>query len=176
MGVHARQGNGRAAKLLPLAGVEEADLADAALLSSLADDTPEGRSIVTLGEERYGLAPRELDDAVLVPFTAETRMSGVDLPAPGGTVRSVRKGAVDSVRRWVGEQGGSAPGDLDPIADGIAAAGGKPLAVADGLPALCRPDGRTSMAKRPGRVAFSGRLAQLVRAAGLQPKRAERHA
>ena len=59
--------DGRAAELLPLVGVEEADLADAALLSSLADDTPEGRSIVTLGEERYGLAPRELDDAVLCP-------------------------------------------------------------------------------------------------------------
>ena len=77
-------------------GVQEQDLADAAMLSSLADETPEGRSIVTLAEEHYGLTARALGDATLVPFTAQTRMSGVDLDG-----RRIRKGAADSVRRWV---------------------------------------------------------------------------
>ncbi len=71
------------------------------LLSSLADETPEGRSIVALAEERYGLQPVDMPDAELVPFTAQTRMSGIEWQG-----RSIRKGAADSVRRWVEEQGG----------------------------------------------------------------------
>jgi len=120
-------GNRQAAEFLPLPGVDETDLADAAQLSSLADETPEGRSIVVLAKERYGLRERELSGATLVPFTAQTRMSGVDLDG-----RSIRKGATDSVRRWVQEQGGHEPPALAAIVDGIATGGGTPLAVAEG--------------------------------------------
>jgi K+-transporting ATPase ATPase B chain len=120
-------GNRMAHEFLPVAGVGEADLADAALLSSLADETPEGRSIVTLAQDRYGLTPRDLPGAELVPFTAQTRMSGVDLEG-----RSIRKGATDSVRRWVEEQGGTVPADLTAIVEGIAREGGTPLTVTDG--------------------------------------------
>jgi K+-transporting ATPase ATPase B chain len=120
-------GNRQAAEFLPVPGVDERDLADAALLSSLADETPEGRSIVAFAEERYGLPRRDLLHAELVPFTAQTRMSGVDFDH-----RRIRKGATDSVRRWVTEQGGSIPDALDVIVDGIATRGGTPLTVADG--------------------------------------------
>ena len=82
------------------------------LLSSLADETPEGRSIVALAEERYGLEPRDMPGAELVPFTAQTRMSGIEWQG-----RSIRKGAADSVRRWVEEQGGQVPADLAPIVE-----------------------------------------------------------
>jgi K+-transporting ATPase ATPase B chain len=120
-------GNRQAAEFLPLPGVTEQDLADAAQLSSLADETPEGRSIVVLAKDRYGLRERELSGATLVPFTAQTRMSGVDIEG-----RSIRKGATDSVRRWVEEAGGNVPNELDPIVEGISKSGGTPLAVADG--------------------------------------------
>ncbi len=83
------------------------------MLSSLADETPEGRSIVTFAEEHYGLEPRELADAELVAFTAQTRMSGVDFEG-----HTIRKGAADSVRRWVVEQGGDVPDELETIVDG----------------------------------------------------------
>src|SRR5437016_4853253 len=125
-------GNRQAAEFLPLQGVSEEDLADAAQLSSLADETPEGRSIVVLAKERYGLRERELVGATLVAFTAQTRMSGVDLEARDGhPARSIRKGATDSVRRWVTEQGGHVPDGLEPIVDRIATFGGTPLVVAD---------------------------------------------
>jgi len=120
-------GNREADAFLAAPGVSEAELADAAQLSSLADETPEGRSIVILAKERYGLRGRALEGAVLVPFTAQTRMSGVDL---GG--RRIRKGAVDALRRWVEEQGGHVPDEVGVTVDGIAAAGGTPLLVADG--------------------------------------------
>jgi K+-transporting ATPase ATPase B chain len=119
-------GNRQADALLPVDGVTEHELADAAQLSSLADETPEGRSIVVLAKERYGLRERELQGAELVPFTAQTRMSGVDL---GG--RSVRKGAADSVRRWVEDQGGAVSPELGQVVDSIAAQGGTPLVVAE---------------------------------------------
>ena len=90
----------QADEFVPAAAWTERELADAAQLSSLADETPEGRSIVVLAKERYGLRERELHGAELVPFTAQTRMSGVDLP----TAAAIRKGAADSVRRWVEEQ------------------------------------------------------------------------
>src|SRR5947209_7422410 len=125
-------GNRQAAELLALAGVSEEDLADAAQLSSLADETPEGRSIVVLAKERYGLQERELVGAALVAFTAQTRMSGVDLQAHDGVpARSIRKGATDSVRRWVTEQGGHVPDGLEPIVERISTSGGTPLVVAD---------------------------------------------
>jgi potassium-transporting ATPase ATP-binding subunit len=128
-------GNRQAAEFISLPGVEERELAEAALVSSLADETPEGRSIVTFAEEQYGLTPQEIPNAELVPFTAQTRMSGVnfvDLSSSGGARREIRKGAADSVRRWVSEQGGAIPDALDVIVDGIATRGGTPLTVAEG--------------------------------------------
>ena len=119
-------GNRQAAEFIPVPGVLDHELATAAHLSSLADETPEGRSIVTLANERYGLLRTTLDHAELVPFTAQTRMSGVDLE--GG---SVRKGATDAVRRWVEAAGGDVPEAMDTIAHGIASDGGTPLTVAE---------------------------------------------
>jgi K+-transporting ATPase ATPase B chain len=119
-------GNRQASDLLPVPGVLDHELADAAYLSSLADETPEGRSIVALAEERYGLQRQSLDRAELVPFTAQTRMSGVNLDT-----RSIRKGATDSVRKWIESEGGTVPEALDTIAHGIATDGGTPLAVAE---------------------------------------------
>ena len=118
-------GNRQAAEFIPLPGVEERELADAAQLSSLADETPEGRSIVVLAKERYGIREREIGAGTLVPFTAETRMSGVDL---NGT--KVRKGASDAIERWVEADGGTVPPELGPIVDRIATSGGTPLVVA----------------------------------------------
>ena len=124
-------GNRQAAEFLPLPGVEARDLADAAQLSSFADETPEGRSIVVLAKERYGLRERALTGARLVPFTAQTRMSGVELDG-----RSIRKGAGDAVRRWIAEQGGTVPEPLDQLVAGIARDGGTPLVVAENGTAL----------------------------------------
>jgi K+-transporting ATPase ATPase B chain len=124
-------GNRQAAAFLPMPGVTEAELADAAQLSSLADETPEGRSIVVLAKERYGLrerelAPMDMSRAELVPFTAQTRMSGVDFEG-----RHIRKGAADSVKRYVVEQGGTIPPELDVQVEGIATQGGTPLTVVE---------------------------------------------
>src|SRR5262249_4235099 len=119
-------GNRQAAEFLPVPGVDEQRLAEAALASSMADETPEGRSIVDLAEEQYGLPPVDMPDAELVPFTAQTRMSGID---QGGT--SIRKGATDSVRAWVTENGGTVPDDLAPIVERISTNGGTPLTVAE---------------------------------------------
>jgi K+-transporting ATPase ATPase B chain len=119
-------GNRQAVEFLPLAGVKIEELADAAQLSSLADETPEGRSIVVLAKERYGLRARELtgQDAVFHPFTAQTRMSGVDL---NGAV--IRKGAAEAVKRALTERGARIPPELDTIVVRIAQSGGTPLAV-----------------------------------------------
>jgi K+-transporting ATPase ATPase B chain len=126
-------GNRQAVELIPLAGVLETDLADAAQLSSLADETPEGRSIVVLAKDRYGLRARELAaaEARFIPFSAHTRMSGVDIGA-----RQVRKGAADAVLHFVESCGGTAPPDLDAIVERVAKTGGTPLVVADGARAL----------------------------------------
>ncbi|EFL22707.1 K+-transporting ATPase, B subunit [Streptomyces himastatinicus ATCC 53653] len=124
-------GNRQAAEFVPVDGATEAELADAAQLSSLADETPEGRSIVVLAKEVYGLRARhegELGHAAsltFVPFTAQTRMSGVDVD---GT--SVRKGAAGAVMAWVRERGGLIPADAQEKVDAISAAGGTPLLVA----------------------------------------------
>jgi K+-transporting ATPase ATPase B chain len=107
--------------------MDERTLAEAAMLSSLADETPEGRSIVSFVAERYGLVVPEAPDAVLVPFTAQTRMSGMDFKDG----RSVRKGAADSVRRLVEEEGGHVPIELSPIVDGVSRDGATPLVVMD---------------------------------------------
>jgi len=124
-------GNRQAAEFLALPGVEEGELADAAQLSSLADETPEGRSIVVLAKERYGLRERHLAEGTLVPFTAETRMSGVDLDG-----RSIRKGAADAIRRWIEAGGGSVPPALNATVEAIARSGGTPLVVASDSTAL----------------------------------------
>jgi potassium-transporting ATPase ATP-binding subunit len=121
-------GNRQASDFLPVEGVTEDQLADAAQLSSLADETPEGRSIVVLAKTRYGLRERhegELAGAVFVPFTAQTRMSGVNMT--GG--RQIRKGAASAVIAWVRDNGGTMPHQTGELVDGIAASGGTPLVV-----------------------------------------------
>jgi potassium-transporting ATPase ATP-binding subunit len=123
-------GNRQASEFLPVNGVSVEELADAAQLSSLADYTPEGRSIVVLAKDRFGLRERsegELPGAEFVEFTAQTRMSGVDLHDG----RQVRKGASSAVREWVRESGGTLPPELGQMVDGISSAGGTPLVVAE---------------------------------------------
>ncbi|MFG2885457.1 potassium-transporting ATPase subunit KdpB [Streptomyces sp. NPDC048297] len=121
-------GNRQASEFVPVRGTTEAEVADAAQLSSLADETPEGRSVVVLAKEKYGLRERhqgELAHADWIEFTAQTRMSGVDVDG-----RKIRKGATASVIAWVEEQGGTVPEDADTVAHRISAAGGTPLLVA----------------------------------------------
>ncbi|MFC9732856.1 potassium-transporting ATPase subunit KdpB [Streptomyces roseolus] len=121
-------GNRQAAAFVPVRGTTEAELADAARLSSLADETPEGRSIVALAEEGYGPRERHQDEpahATWIEFTAQTRMSGVDVDG-----RKVRKGAAGSVAAWVEERGGTVAEDARALADRISQAGGTPLLVA----------------------------------------------
>lgn len=130
-------GNRQASRFVPLSGVNERDVAHAAMLSSLADETPEGRSIVELAREKYGFTDEVNPHAKFVPFSATTRMSGVDLDGThngnGESVHSIRKGAGDSVAAYVGEHGGdtSHNDELKQIVDGIARAGSTPLVVAE---------------------------------------------
>jgi len=121
-------GNRQATAFIPLPGVDERELAEAAQLSSLADETPEGRSIVVLVKEKYGLRGRELapHEATFVPFTAQTRMSGVDFDG-----REVRKGAADAIQKYLGTSGGHLLGDLSAIVERISREGGTPLVVAE---------------------------------------------
>jgi potassium-transporting ATPase ATP-binding subunit len=121
-------GNRMAAAFHPVGGHTEEEVASAAQLASLSDETPEGRSIVVLAKERFGIRQRELDAGhEFIPFTAQTRMSGLDT---GG--RQIRKGAADAVKRWVTEEGGTVPAELDRLTERIARSGATPLAVADG--------------------------------------------
>jgi K+-transporting ATPase ATPase B chain len=121
-------GNRMASDFYPVGGHAEQDVADVAQLASLADETPEGRSIVVLAKERFNIRERELEgEHTFVPFTAQTRMSGLDMGP-----RQIRKGAAESVKRWAGEQGGSVPTDLDGIVERVSRAGSTPLVVADG--------------------------------------------
>jgi len=127
-------GNRQATEFLPVSGVGASELADAAQLSSMADYTPEGRSIVVLAKDRYGLRERPegelqgyMRGAEFVEFTAQTRMSGVDL-ADG---KQVRKGAAASVAQWIRDNGGTPPDELGGMVDGISGVGGTPLVVAD---------------------------------------------
>jgi potassium-transporting ATPase ATP-binding subunit len=133
-------GNRQASEFTPIQGVEIEELADAAQLSSLADETPEGRSIVVLAKEKYGLRGRTLSDssghdAEFVPFTAQTRMSGVNMPDG----RQVRKGAATAVMKWVRDNGGAlsdqaGTDDVGQTVDAISASGGTPLVVAEFAP------------------------------------------
>ncbi|MDP9338224.1 MAG: potassium-transporting ATPase subunit KdpB [Acidobacteriota bacterium] len=121
-------GNRAATHFYPAAGIEESYLADAAQLSSLADETPEGRSIVVLAKERYQLRGRDLSshDTTFIPFSAQTRMSGVDIDG-----RTIRKGAPDAVARFISSSGNGIPTDLKPRIDEISNSGGTPLLVAE---------------------------------------------
>ncbi len=127
-------GNRQASRFLPAPGVSEMQLADAAQLASLADETPEGRSIVILAKQRYGLRERELASlgAQFVPFTAQTRMSGIDLQTASSPLRSIRKGAADAIRRHVEAQGARYPAEVQQAVDDVARLGSTPLVVSDG--------------------------------------------
>ena len=120
-------GNRMASAFSPVGGHSERAVAEAAQLASLADETPEGRSIVVLAKERFNLREQELGDHKFIPFSATTRMSGLDLDG-----RHIRKGAADAIRQWVVDQGGTVPPELDGIVERIARAGSTPLVVADG--------------------------------------------
>jgi K+-transporting ATPase ATPase B chain len=122
-------GNRQAAAFLPARGVPEQELADAAQLSSLADETPEGRSVVVLAKEKFGMRQRDLNslEAVFVPFSAHSRMSGVNV-----TGREIRKGAADALRGWVESKGGSYPAEVHTLVDAVARRGSTPLVVAEG--------------------------------------------
>ena len=142
-------GNRQASAFIPAQGVAEQTLADAAQWASMADETPEGRSILVLARQRFKLDERELPShsTSFVPFTAQTRMSGVDIApdagvdnrvdsAAPGTVRQLRKGAGDAIRKHVEALGGSFPADVQAAADDVARKGSTPLVVADGARAL----------------------------------------
>ena len=122
-------GSRQAVAFLPASGVTEGQIADAAQLSSLADETPEGRSIVVLAKEKYGLRGRDVaaHHAQFIPFSAYTKMSGVDIEG-----RQLRKGATDAIVSFVKEQGGKIPSEVTELSDKISRTGGTPLAVADG--------------------------------------------
>jgi len=125
-------GNRMASRFVPVGAHTEQDLADAAQLASLADETPEGRSIVVLAKEQFNIRERDLGpEHEFVPFTAFTRMSGLDM----GT-RQIRKGAADSVRTWVQSLGGTIPPELEGVVEGIARSGSTPLVVSDGTDIL----------------------------------------
>jgi K+-transporting ATPase ATPase B chain len=121
-------GNRMASAFIPVGGHDEARLASVAQLASLADETPEGRSIVVLAKERFDIRERDMGTGrTFVPFSALTRMSGLDMDG-----RHIRKGAAEAVRRWAVEQGGEAPPDLDEIVERVSRGGSTPLVVAEG--------------------------------------------
>ena len=126
-------GNRLASRFIPAPGVSLADLADSAQLASLADETPEGRSIVVLAKQQHGIRGRDIHalGAQFIPFSAQTRMSGVDFEG-----RRIRKGAADAISRWLSEQGGALPPDLQRAVETVARQGATPLVVADGARAL----------------------------------------
>jgi len=126
-------GNRQATEFIPLPGIDERELADAAQLSSLADETPEGRSIVVLAKEKYRMRGRELQShqASFIPFTAQTRMSGVNYDG-----REIRKGSVDAIEKYLGHNGWAGSPAMREVVERIARQGGTPLVVADGARAL----------------------------------------
>jgi potassium-transporting ATPase ATP-binding subunit len=131
-------GNRMASEFIPAPDVPAAILAEAAQLASLADETPEGRSIVVLAKDRFNLRARDMavGSATFVPFTAQTRMSGVDFAAGASPARSIRKGAAANVRAWVESQGGIYPDPVSAAVDEISRRGGTPLVVAEGRQTL----------------------------------------
>src|SRR5450631_3176105 len=143
-------GNRQASAFIPAQGVKEAELADAAQLASLADETPEGRSIVVLAKQKFNLRERDLQslNGHFVHFSAQTRMSGIDLPLASAVplvaaashtpiqMRQVRKGAADAIRKHVESLGGSFPASLNTAVDDVSRRGSTPLVVADGIKVL----------------------------------------
>jgi len=133
-------GNRQAAEFIPAPGISKDQLADAAQLSSLPDETPEGRSIVVLAKEMYGLRGRDIADlqAEFVPFSATTRMSGVNIAAnsQGGPARIIRKGSTDAIAAFLKENGGSMPEEVRAAVETVARSGGTPLVVAENRQAL----------------------------------------
>lgn len=127
-------GNRQASAFVPAQGVTAQALADAAQFASMADETPEGRSITVLAKQKFNLRERDLSSqkTSFVPFTAQTRMSGVDIELAGGTVRQLRKGAGEAIRRHVEALGGSFPADVQTAVDDVARKGSTPLVVCDG--------------------------------------------
>ncbi len=127
-------GNRQASAFVPAKGVTEQQLADAAQFASMADETPEGRSITVLAKQKFNLRERDLtvQKTDFVPFTAQTRMSGVDITAADGSVRALRKGAGDAIRKHVEGLGGLFPADVQSAADEVARNGSTPLVVSDG--------------------------------------------
>lgn len=121
-------GNRQASAFLAAPGVDERTLADAAQLSSLADETPEGRSIVVLAKQRFSLRARDLEslNATFIPFTAQTRMSGINVDG-----RTIRKGSVDAIRRYIEANHGHFPAQVDKLVEEVARSGGTPLVVAE---------------------------------------------
>ncbi|WP_371873804.1 potassium-transporting ATPase subunit KdpB [Dictyobacter arantiisoli] len=136
-------GNRMASRFASLPGVDERDLAHAAMLSSLADETPEGRSVVVLAKQKYGLSEEGQADATFIPFSAQTRMSGVDIAGPGASLHSIRKGAGDSVAEYVAENGGTSSAELDALVNDIARQGSTPLVVAE----IQSANGKTTAAR-----------------------------
>jgi potassium-transporting ATPase ATP-binding subunit len=126
-------GNRQASGFFPVNGVKDRELADAAQLASLADETPEGRSVVILAKQKYGIRERDIHSlgATFVHFSAQTRMSGVNMEG-----RQIRKGAADSIRSHIEEQGGKVPQELQKMVDDVARRGSTPLVVSDGAKAL----------------------------------------
>jgi K+-transporting ATPase ATPase B chain len=126
-------GNRQATELIPADGVPPEQLADAAQLASLSDETPEGRSIVVLAKEKYGLRERQLEEthAAFMPFTAQTRMSGVDMNG-----RVIRKGAAEAIASWVVQRGGTFPDSVRQMVEAVARQGATPLVVAEGARVL----------------------------------------
>ena len=120
-------GNRQASEFVPVSGHTEQQVAEAAQMASLADETPEGRSIVVLAKQRFDIRERDLGaDHTFIPFSATTRMSGLDVDH-----HRIRKGAAESIKRWVSEQGGTVPPDLDPLVEAISTRGSTPLVVAE---------------------------------------------
>jgi K+-transporting ATPase ATPase B chain len=123
-------GNRMASAFIPVGGHDEEELAEAAQLASLTDETPEGRSIVVLAKERFAIRERDLRGGhKFIPFSAATRMSGLDLDFDA---RRIRKGAAEAVRRWAIDQGGDVPAGLDDVVEGVSRSGSTPLVVSDG--------------------------------------------
>ena len=126
-------GNRMAVEFIPAEGFTKEQLADAAQLASLADETPEGRSVVILAKEQFNIRGREMQplDTVFIPFTAQTRMSGIDLRMPDGQFRSIRKGAANTIRKFIENNNGFFPKNVEEVVSGLSRQGATPLVVAE---------------------------------------------
>ncbi len=131
-------GNRMATEFVPAEGFTKEQLADAAQLASLADETPEGRSIVVLAKEKFNMRAREMQllETVFIPFTAQTRMSGIDLKTPGGQLRSIRKGAANTIRKFIENNNGFFPKNVEEIVSDLSRQGATPLVVAENAQVL----------------------------------------